>query len=108
MNEGGEAEDGGLRALRNEQAKLDDAWNKRKRLLRKYPFLERLTTSKSEVEPRIAFAEPRSVTKRWCVCKGCGIGTPEGSTLVGGSSTCCTVSRLRKPRETRAPPALEK
>ena len=31
MNEGGEAEDGGLRALRNEQAKLDDAWNKRKR-----------------------------------------------------------------------------
>ena len=24
-----------------------------------------------EVEPRIAFAEPRSVTKRWYVCKGC-------------------------------------
>ena len=64
MNEGGEAEDGGLRALRNEQAKLDDAWNKRKRLLRKYPFLERLTTSKSEVEPRISPTEPLSTILR--------------------------------------------
>ena len=40
-------------------------------MLKKHPFLERLTTSKVEVEPRIAFVEPRSVTKRWYVCKGC-------------------------------------
>jgi hypothetical protein len=69
MSEDGEAEDSALRALRDDQAKLDDAWNKRKRVLKKYPFLERLTTSKNEVEPRISPAEPRSVTKRWYVCK---------------------------------------
>ena len=71
MSEDGEVEDGALRALRDDQAKLDDAWNKRKRVLKKLPFLERLTTSKSEEEPRISPAEPRSVTKRWYVCKGC-------------------------------------
>ena len=31
----GEAEDGALRALREERAKLDEAWNKRKRVLKK-------------------------------------------------------------------------
>jgi len=71
MSESGEAEDEALRALRDEQAKLDVAWKKRKLLLEKYPFLERLTTSKKEVEPRISPAEPRVVTKRWYVCKGC-------------------------------------
>ena len=35
MSEGGEAEDSALRALRDEQAKLDDAWNKRKLLHRR-------------------------------------------------------------------------
>ena len=35
MSEGGEAEDGALRALRDEQAKLDDAWNERKLLHRR-------------------------------------------------------------------------
>ena len=67
----GEAEDGALRALREDQAKLDAAWNKRKRALKRYPFLECLTTQKIEVKPRISPAEPRSVTKRWFVCKGC-------------------------------------
>ena len=31
----GEAEDGALRALREDQAKLDEAWSKRKRVLKK-------------------------------------------------------------------------
>ena len=31
MSEDGKAEDGALRALLDDQAKLDDAWNKRKR-----------------------------------------------------------------------------
>jgi hypothetical protein len=69
--ESGEADDAALRALRDEQATLDVAWKKRKLLLEKYPFLVRLTTSKNEVEPRISPAEPRAVTKRWYVCKGC-------------------------------------
>ena len=103
----GEAEDGALRALREEQAKLDQAWNKRKRVFKKHPFLECLTTRKIELEPRISPAEPRSVTSVGTCAKD-AIGTPEGSTLVGGSTTCCAVSRLRTPRETRAPPALEK
>ena len=71
MSEDNETGDDVLRALRADQAKLDEAWKKRKAVLQKNPFLERLTTWKMEVEPRIAFAEPRSVTKRWYVCKGC-------------------------------------
>ena len=79
-SEDGEAEDSALRALRDDQAKLDDE-EQRKRVLKKYPFLERLTTSKNEVEPRISPAEPRSVTRRWYVCASDAIKTPEGSTL---------------------------
>ena len=71
MSEDNETGDDVLRELRTKQAQLDEAWKKRKAMLKKYPFLERLTTSKVEVEPHIAFAEPRSVTKRRYVCKGC-------------------------------------
>jgi hypothetical protein len=45
MSEDNETGDDVLRALRAEQAKLDEAWKKRKAMLKKHPFLERLTTS---------------------------------------------------------------
>ena len=74
MSEDGTADDGVLRALRVDQAAEDDKWKKKKAVLRKYSFLVPLTTSKTEVESRVnvSSAEPRSLTKRWYACKGCG------------------------------------
>jgi len=71
-NEGGETEDATLRALRADEAKEDALWKKRKNVLKRYPFIECLTTQRVESQPRISLTAPRSLLKRWYACKGCG------------------------------------
>ena len=52
-SEGGETEDAKLRALRADQAKEEELWKKRKKVLKRYPFIECLTTQQADSQPRM-------------------------------------------------------
>lgn len=110
MSEDGKAENSGPRVLCADDPKLDDTWNKTKRALKKFPFLQRLMTSQNEVEPRISPAEACSVTKCWNMYKGCDkdAGGVNSSRWLEHALQCEPLAQAVGHVATRTPPALEK